>query len=86
MGHVRRTIGLVAALGILFVGTALTETASANHIACGSEITQNTTLHSDVGPCNEGHGLVITRDNITLNLNGRYAAKWGERPRIDAVR
>ncbi|HEX2042566.1 MAG TPA: right-handed parallel beta-helix repeat-containing protein [Acidimicrobiales bacterium] len=74
----RRTIGLVSAVGMLLVGTALTETASANHIACGTEITQDTTLHSDVGPCNDGHGLIVTGDNITLNLNGRRV--FSDRP------
>jgi hypothetical protein len=83
MSHVRRTIGLVSALALLFFGTALTETASANHIACGAEITQNTTLHSNVGPCNDGHGLVVTADNITLNLNGHKVFSDRPLPRMD---
>ncbi len=82
MSHVRRTIGLVAALSLLFLGTALTETATANHVACGAEITQNTTLDSDVGPCDEGNGLTVTADNVTLNLNGHRVFSSRPLPRM----
>ncbi|MCA1683808.1 MAG: right-handed parallel beta-helix repeat-containing protein, partial [Actinobacteria bacterium] len=40
------------------------------HVSCGSVITQNTTLDSDIGPC-PGDGLVVTASNITLDLNQR---------------
>lgn len=44
-------------------------TAVATHVACGSVITTNTVLDSDVGPCPQG-GVVVGADNITLDLNG----------------
>ncbi|MDQ3974459.1 MAG: right-handed parallel beta-helix repeat-containing protein, partial [Actinomycetota bacterium] len=44
--------------------------AAAAQVDCGDVITQDTVLHSDVGPCPDG-GLVIGADNITLDLNGR---------------
>lgn len=36
---------------------------------CGSVITSNTTLTSDVGPCNQG-GIVIAASGVTLDLGG----------------
>ncbi|MCA1683595.1 MAG: right-handed parallel beta-helix repeat-containing protein [Actinobacteria bacterium] len=38
--------------------------------ACGRVITQNTTLHADIGPCYHD-GVVIGADNVTLNLGGK---------------
>ena len=70
----RRTIGFIglALLGLLsmlglpplqaYAGTTPT-------IGCGTRITQNPTLTSDVGPC-RGHGLVVTANHVTLDLNG----------------
>lgn len=60
-------VGLAAATALL-LGTLLAGTASASDVACGDEITSDTTLHEDL-TC-PGGGLVITADNVTLDLNG----------------
>jgi hypothetical protein len=65
----RRAIGVGVGLSLLAFGAPLAGTASAAHIGCGTTITANTTLHSDIGPC-AGNGIIIGADNITLNLNG----------------
>lgn len=39
------------------------------HVDCGSEITADTTLTRDIGPC-LAHGLVVNADGVTLDLNG----------------
>lgn len=59
------------ALVACLAGLAIPATAAAASatVKCGSMITQNTTLASDVGPCNQG-GIVIGADNITLDLGG----------------
>lgn len=44
--------------------------SAAPAVACGATIATNTTLTSDVGPC-PADGLVVTANNITLNLNGK---------------
>jgi hypothetical protein len=44
-------------------------TASAQPLACGQVITEDTTLENDVTDCS-GDGLVIGADGITLDLNG----------------
>ena len=38
---------------------------------CGQVITRNTTLQSDIGPCDRD-GLIVGADGITLNLNGHH--------------
>ena len=55
-------------MGTVMVGTASATPATAAP-ACGSTITQSTTLAGNVGPC-PGAGLVIGASNITLDLNG----------------
>jgi parallel beta-helix repeat protein len=82
MGRVRRVVALVSTLALLFVGSALTTTASASHIGCGSVITENTTLDGDVGPCNEGDGLVVAASNITLDLAGHRVFSSAPLPRM----
>ena len=42
--------------------------ASAAHVTCGQTITVNTTLDSNIGPCDVG--LTIGASNVTLDLNG----------------
>lgn len=73
----RRCLGAVgsSALAVAMLGGGFVGTSQAAHVACGSVITANTTLDSDVGPC-PGDGLVVTAPSITLNLNGKrvYAA------------
>ena len=64
----RRT-GLLAALLPLLVLVGPVAPASAGHVGCGTVITTNTVLDSDVGPCPNG-GLRVTASNITVNLNG----------------
>lgn len=52
------------------MGSVLVAPASAQaEVSCGDEITQDTTLTQDLGPC-PGNGLIITADNVTLDLNG----------------
>jgi parallel beta-helix repeat protein len=43
--------------------------ASASHVACGDEITADTTLDSNLVDC-PNNGVVIGADDITLDLNG----------------
>lgn len=69
MPRSRRPIALVTALALLLLGVAFTEPAHATHVACGQEITQSTTLDSDVGPC-PGTGVVVAGSGIVLDLNG----------------
>ena len=49
---------------------AVPATASAQQLACGATITKSTTLRADLTNC-PGDGLVIGRDNITLDLGRR---------------
>ena len=70
MISLRKGVGALSAATLILTLLALgAAPAHANHVDCGDEITSNTTLDSDVGPCS-GHGLVVTTDNVTLNLNG----------------
>jgi parallel beta-helix repeat protein len=49
---------------------AVPATAGAQPLACGATITKSTTLRADLTNC-PGDGLVIGRDNITLDLGRR---------------
>jgi len=69
MKGVRTTLALGSALSLVLVGSAITSAGAGTRVACGARINRNTTLASDVGPC-RGDGIVVTADNITLNLNG----------------
>jgi len=67
----RRIIGTVgAAITLVVTGMVSAGPAQAAVLACGSTVSQSTTLTANVGPCAGGDGLVITASNITLNLNG----------------
>ena len=58
-------------------------TASAGHVACGSVITEDTALDSDVGPCTSG--IVIRGNNVDFDLAGHRVfgtAARGEGPGI----
>lgn len=57
------TVAAIVLLGLVLQ----TGEASATHVSCGAVITENTTLHSDVGPC-PGDGIVIGASDITLDL------------------
>lgn len=48
----------------------------ANHVGCGSLITTDTTLDSDIGPC-VGDGLIVAADDITLDLGGHTVSGTG---------
>lgn len=63
-----RRLSVAAALALAFSVMAV-PTASAAHVTCGTVITQDTTLDSNVGPCADG-GVTIATDNVTLDLNG----------------
>jgi len=54
---------------MVFLGSAITSAGAATRVACGARITRDTTLAADVGPC-RGDGIVVTADNITLDLDG----------------
>jgi parallel beta-helix repeat protein len=38
-------------------------------VTCGKQIKHSVTLTADLGPC-PAHGLVVIRDDVTINLNG----------------
>ena len=70
MNTFRRAIAAVSGLALLLAMTAFVGEAEATHIGCGTVITQNTVLDSDVGPC-PGDGLIVRGSNIVLDLNGK---------------
>lgn len=55
-------------VAILLMATVMTDPVAGDTVSCGSVITQDTTLSSDIGPC-PGEGIIIAADNITLDLN-----------------
>lgn len=69
MALFRRTLLLPAVALLATVGLPPLQGVAAAKVACGAKITQSTTLRSDVGPC-PGTGLMVTADNITLDLGG----------------
>ncbi len=71
MGKLRRTASALGALAIATGGMALVTAspAVAGHGLCGSEITADYTLTADIGSCT-GDGLVVTANDVDLNLNG----------------
>ena len=64
-----RTLGAAIVLVLSMCSVAAVRAAAAAPIGCGAVITANTTLTSNVGPCNQG-GLVVRGNGITLNLGG----------------
>jgi parallel beta-helix repeat protein len=64
-----RRIALFGGLMALLSVVGPVSPASGNHVGCGSVITTNTVLDTDVGPCPAG-GLRVTASNITVDLNG----------------
>ncbi len=70
MTRLSRAIGAVSGFALLLLGVPFSATAMAQQVACGSVITEDTTLESDVGPCENSDGLIVKGSNITLNLNG----------------
>lgn len=50
--------------------------AYASHVGCGSLITTDTTLDSDLGPC-VGDALIVAADGVTLDLGGYTVSGTG---------
>ena len=71
-------LGLMAAMAV--PGTAL-----ATHVGCGSVITTNTTLDSDIGPC-PGDGLIVAANDVVLDLNGHTITGMGNGAGLRAAR
>ena len=63
---------IMAMIGMCLLPTA----ASANHVACGDTITQDTTLDSDLVNC-PARGLVIGADGVDLDLAGHTISGTG---------
>jgi parallel beta-helix repeat protein len=69
-GSRSRTARVAITAGLTALGLALASPGNAMAATCGQVITANTTLTGDLVNC-PGDGLVIGRNGITLNLNGR---------------
>ena len=71
----RRFLGLASTAVLLAVPVLALSAAQAlgNHVQCGTVITQDTTLDSDVLECPE-RAITIGGDNVTLDLNGHTIA------------
>jgi hypothetical protein len=73
----RFTRGLVAAVGAAAViATASASAAESDVIGCGTVITDSVTLTHDLAGC-AGDGLVISADNVTLDLGGHSLGGTG---------
>lgn len=74
MRRSRAGVVVGSAVAALFMGMAMVGTAAVAQtpapLRCGSTISSNTTLTADLGPCNDGDGLIVRGRNINLNLNG----------------
>lgn len=72
-----RTPGrLLLAVMVIALFAVTAAPAYASHVGCGSVITTDTTLDSDVGPC-VGDGLVVAADGVTLDLGGHTVSGAG---------
>lgn len=73
MNWFRRAIGGGSALALVIAGLALAQASPAQAapvaLSCGANISANTTLAADLGPC-PGTAINLVASNITLNLNG----------------
>ncbi|HEX2041489.1 MAG TPA: NosD domain-containing protein [Acidimicrobiales bacterium] len=70
MKRLQRAVALLGAAGLAAAGMiGLGQPAGANHVACGSVITQSVTLDSNLN-C-PGNGLIVQASNITVDLGGR---------------
>ncbi|MBA3956730.1 MAG: right-handed parallel beta-helix repeat-containing protein, partial [Acidimicrobiia bacterium] len=63
----------------LVAGLGYASPAAADHVTCGTVLTEDTTLDGDVGPCSGG-GIVIETDGITLDLNGHSVLGTPQQP------
>ena len=78
-GSRRRQFGRGPLLLAAMVASVLAVTAApvyASHVGCGSLITTDATLDSDIGPC-VGDGLIVAADDITLDLGGHTVSGTG---------
>lgn len=89
MSCIRRRCVTGAALALMVLGTAVVSTTAPAGAqvapACGSLITTSITLSADVGPCNTTDGLVVTGNNIVIDLAGRRIFSTAPLPRNDGV-
>lgn len=69
----RRRMAAILSLWLMIMGIAMAGNASAAPatLSCGSMVTTDTVLTSDVGPC-PADGITIAASDITLNLNGHH--------------
>jgi parallel beta-helix repeat protein len=69
MGRLLRVSAALACTAAFSVLVAFAPQAVASHVQCGEAITQDTRLDSDLVAC-PSDGIVISADDITLDLNG----------------
>lgn len=69
VGSRARRAGGAVGLTLFLSATFLVGVAASEPIGCGSVITQDTTLSTDIGPC-PGEGVIVAASHITLDLNG----------------
>src|SRR5688572_5404212 len=65
----RRIASISAATIVAAVLAAGAVPVLASHVTCGSVITADTKLDSDIGPC-VGDALIVGADDVTLDLGG----------------
>lgn len=65
----RAAIAIPGLVGLALASVLVVPASAQAEVSCGDEITQDTTLTQDLGPC-PGDGLRVTASNITLDLNG----------------
>jgi len=66
----RKLLGLPAALSVASVFLALSAVqALGATVTCGERITQSTTVDNDLSGCSGFASLIVSGDNITLDLN-----------------
>lgn len=63
-----RRLGALGAAGVV-LAIAFPGAAQAAHVGCGSVITTDTVLDSDIGPC-ASDGVIAGASGITIDLNG----------------
>lgn len=79
--RIRTTLAITTVMVLLAAMAIVSaDAARAAELDCGTVITEDTVLTADIGPCGDtvtdpghipgGHGLVITADGVTLDLNG----------------
>jgi parallel beta-helix repeat protein len=65
----KAAVAVVAAVLFGMLAPAMAPATAGIVIACGTTITSDTTLSTDVGPC-PLDGVIVGADNLTLDLNG----------------